>query len=49
MVSEPLDSVNPVKVFFHGFTRLFRDMSKTKGLKNKLAFLIKPPGWKPEN
>lgn len=48
-VSEPLDSVNPMKVFFHGFTRLFRDMSKTKGLKNKLAFLIKPPGWKPEN
>lgn len=48
-VSEPLDSVNPFKVFFHGFTRLFRDMSKAKGLKNKLAFLIKPPGWKPKN
>jgi len=47
-VSEPLDSVNPLKVFFHGFTRLFRDMSKAKGIKNKLAFLIKPPGWRPE-
>ena len=47
-VSEPLNSVNPFQVFFHGFTRLFRDMSKAKGLKNKLAFLIKPPGWKPD-
>jgi len=47
-VSEPLNSINPFQVFFHGFTRLFRDMSKAKGLKNKLSFLIKPPGWKPD-
>ncbi len=48
-VSEPIDSVNPLIVFFHGFTRLFRNMSKAKGIKNKLLYLIKPPGWSPEN
>ena len=44
-VSEPINSVNPLVVFFHGFTRLFHKISKTKGIKNKLLYLIKPPGW----
>lgn len=44
-VSEPINSVNPLVVFFHGFTRLFRKMSEAKGIKNKLLYLIKPPGW----
>lgn len=47
-VSEQIESINPFVVFFHGFTRLYRDMSKAKGIKNKLAYLIKPPGWSPE-
>ena len=48
-ITEPLNSVNPIKVFFHGIYRLFRDMGKVEGLKNKLLILIKPPGWKPSN
>ncbi len=47
-ITEPLNSINPIKVFFHGFTRLYTQMRDTKGLKNKLNYLIKPPGWKPE-
>ena len=44
-VSEQIDSVNPLVVFFHGFTRLFQKMSQAKGLKNKLLYLVKPPSW----
>ncbi len=46
-VSEPIDSVNPFTVFFHGLTRLYHKMAKAKGLKNKLLYLIKPPDWNP--
>lgn len=48
-VTEPIESNNPFIVFFHGLTRLYRDMSKAKGIKNKLLYLIKPPGWSPKN
>jgi sterol desaturase/sphingolipid hydroxylase (fatty acid hydroxylase superfamily) len=46
-VSEPIESNNPFVVFFHGFTRLARAMSKVKGIKNKLAVLVMPPDWSP--
>ena len=47
-VTEPIQSVNPFTVFFHGFTRLFQQIKQTKGFKNKLKLLIKPPGWAPK-
>ncbi len=47
-ITEPLNSINPIRVFFHGFTRLYTQMRDTKGLKNKLNYLIKPPGWTPK-
>ncbi|MEM9931304.1 MAG: sterol desaturase family protein, partial [Bacteroidota bacterium] len=48
-ISEPLNSVNPIKVFFHGLTRLARKMNKVVGFRNKLLVLIKPPDWLPKN
>ncbi|PWL31913.1 sterol desaturase family protein [uncultured Roseivirga sp.] len=47
-ITEPINSINPFVVFFHGFSRLFKDISKAKGLKSKLNYLLKPPGWKPK-
>ena len=47
-ITEPINSINPFVVFFHGFTRLYRQISSAKGLKNKLNYLIKPPGWQPK-
>lgn len=47
-ISEPLNSVNPIKVFFHGLTRLARKLGKVKGIKNKLLVFIKPPDWMPK-
>lgn len=46
-IGEPINSVNPFLVFFHGFTRLWRDLGSTKGIANKLLLLVKPPGWQP--
>lgn len=47
-ISEPLNSVNPIKVFFHGLTRLRTKMRRTSGMYNKLLCLFKPPEWESE-
>ncbi len=47
-ISEPLQSVNPLKVFFHGLTRLASKMGKVQGVRNKLLVLVKPPDWMPK-
>ena len=44
-ISEPLNSNNPIKVFFHGLSRLYRKVKQTKGMLNKLKVFIKPPDW----
>ena len=46
-ITEPLNSVNPFVVFFHGLTRLWRSVSNAPGSGNKLATLLRPPGWRP--
>ncbi|MEM9546447.1 MAG: sterol desaturase family protein [Bacteroidota bacterium] len=47
-ISEPLNSVNPIKVFFHGLSRFFRKLKKIKGLPNKILAFVKPPDWMPD-
>ncbi|MEL7121298.1 MAG: sterol desaturase family protein [Bacteroidota bacterium] len=47
-ISEPLNSVNPLKVFFHGLTRLGKKIRTVKGWQNKLLVLVKPPDWLPK-
>ena len=42
-ITEPLGTVNPFVVFFHGLTRLWRKVSEASGLTGKLAVLLKPP------
>lgn len=48
-ISEPLNSNNPIKVFFHGISRLVGKQKKVNGFKNKLLVFIKPPDWMPTN
>lgn len=48
-ISKPINSNNPITVFFHGITRLYEKIKETKGIKNKLLVLIKPPDWVPES
>ncbi|MDY8137990.1 sterol desaturase family protein [Aquimarina sp. 2201CG5-10] len=46
-ISEPLNSVNPIKVFFHGLSRLYHKIKTIKGFRNKLLAFVKPPDWIP--
>jgi sterol desaturase/sphingolipid hydroxylase (fatty acid hydroxylase superfamily) len=43
-VTEPIESVNPLVAFFHGFQRLGRDLARARGLRGRLAVLFLPPG-----
>ncbi|WP_299104259.1 sterol desaturase family protein [uncultured Tenacibaculum sp.] len=47
-ISEPLNSVNPIKVFFHGITRFYDKLKHTKGVGNKLLSFVKRPHWMPK-
>ena len=42
-ITEPLGTVNPLVVFFHGLAGLWRKVCKAPDLTAKLAVLIKPP------
>ena len=46
-VDPPLDTVNPFVVFFHGFTRLGRQVWTARGGGAKFGYLLRPPGWTP--
>ena len=46
-ITEPLESVNPFVVFFHGLTRLARQVKSARGARARLGYLLRPPGWAP--
>lgn len=45
---KPIESINPIVAFLHGFYRVGQNVWKTPGLKNKFGVLLGPPGWKPK-
>lgn len=47
-ISEPINSVNPITVFFHGITRFYNKLKQIKGIKHKLLAFVKPPDWMPQ-
>jgi len=47
-ISEPLNSVNPIKVFFHGVSRFRKRFNAIKGVKNKVLLFVKSPDWEPK-
>ena len=46
-ITRPLGTVNPFVVFFHGYTRLARQVYAARGIGAKLGHLLRPPGWTP--
>ena len=47
-VTRPLASWNPIWANFDYYYQLFGAIIRTPGLKNKVNYLIKKPGWQPE-
>ena len=45
---KPVNSVNPLKVFFYGLVRLGKKVAQARGLGNKLGHLFGPPNWEPK-
>ncbi|BAO77571.1 hypothetical protein WPG_3341 [Winogradskyella sp. PG-2] len=42
-----IETYNPVKIAFIEWWRMFKDtFTGEKSLKNRILYLIKPPGWK---
>ncbi len=40
-----INSVNPLKVYFHGFTKLFRQIAQSDSWGHRLQLLYRSPGW----
>lgn len=39
------DAANPVRIIFHEWQQLFRDLNRKTTLTNKLRYIFMPPGW----
>jgi hypothetical protein len=48
-ITHPIDSVNPWTVHFCEVGRLWRDLGRIQGWRNRLAMIVMPPGWLPRN
>ena len=46
-ISRDLDVTNFSDLYFGELLLLYRDIKTAKGLKNKILYVLKPPGWTP--
>lgn len=46
-LTKNLDTFNPVRVAFHEYGAMWRDMRRARGARNKLGVLFHGPGWSP--
>ncbi len=48
-LKNPINSINPITVFFHGFVRLGRKISQARGVGDVFGALFAPPEWTPRS
>lgn len=46
-VTTPIETINPIKVFFFGYADLFRQMLNAGSFSAAMGYFFKPPGWEP--
>lgn len=44
----PLEDRGPFNIVFHEWKSIANDVWNAKGLKNKLMYIMQPPGWSPD-
>ena len=44
----PLIGNNPLKIAFHQFGPLFRDLASARSVREVVGYLFGPPGWRPD-
>ena len=47
-LTEQIGTTNPVKVNFHEYVQIARDLRKADNLASVFGYLFKGPGWKPD-
>lgn len=47
-VTTPIETVNPIKVFFFGYAKLFKKMLAAKSFSAAMGYCFMPPGWEPD-
>jgi hypothetical protein len=48
-ITRKIDITSFIDFYFGEIRLLFHDVRNANGIKNKLLYLIKPPGWSPES
>jgi sterol desaturase/sphingolipid hydroxylase (fatty acid hydroxylase superfamily) len=43
-----IDSYNPLRIAFHEWLALFRDLARARSLREALGYVFGPPGWRPD-
>ncbi len=46
-LTKNIRTYNPIKIAYHEFAEIARDVTKAKGVRNKWGYAFKHPGWKP--
>jgi sterol desaturase/sphingolipid hydroxylase (fatty acid hydroxylase superfamily) len=46
-LTEPLSTYNPIRIAFHAWLRMFRDLRRARGLREWVRVLAGPPGYQP--
>lgn len=46
-ITKPINSVNPLVVFLHGFPRFFQVLRQARSPRDFFGYLLRPPGWQP--
>lgn len=44
-LTENIESFNPFTIAFHEWKNIFRDIKRARNKKDKLTYLLNPPGW----
>jgi len=47
-LTKPIKTNNPIKIVFHEWIAITKDLFKSKSLKEGLSYTFNHPGWKPE-
>jgi len=48
-ITRKMDVTSFIDFYFGELILLYRDVNAAHGIKNKLLYLVKPPGWRPDN
>jgi sterol desaturase/sphingolipid hydroxylase (fatty acid hydroxylase superfamily) len=44
-LTKDIDTFNPLRIGFHEFAAIGRDVARAPGLRAKLGYVLRPPGW----